>query len=49
MRGGLTAVQMVDRHFPDVADPFRRDLIEALRLMRARRYTYYESLGAEAP
>jgi hypothetical protein len=49
VRGGLTATEMVDKHFPRAGDPFRRDMIEAMRLMRAHRYTYYESLGTEAP
>lgn len=49
VRSGRTATEMVDRHYPRAGDPFRRDMIEAMRLMRARRYTYYESLGPEAP
>lgn len=47
VRSGRTAAEMADRHYPRVGDPFRRELIEALRLMRDHRYTYYESLGRE--
>jgi len=46
---GLTATQMVDQHYPRAGDPFRGEMIEAMLLMRARQYTYYESLGPEAP
>jgi hypothetical protein len=49
VRAGRTAAEVLDRHHPGWGDPFRRDAIEAMRLMRAHRYTYYESLGAEAP
>jgi hypothetical protein len=49
VRSGRTAAEVFDRHHPDWGEPFRSDAIEAMRLMRARRYTYYESLGAEAP
>jgi hypothetical protein len=44
---GLTATEMVDRHYPEMGEPFRSSMIEAMRLMRAHRITYYESLGAE--
>ena len=47
VRSGLTATEMADRHYPGVGDPFRRQLIQAMRLMRDHRYTYYESLGRE--
>jgi len=49
VRSGLTAAQMADKHYPRAGDPFRRDLIEAMRLMRGHGYTYYDSLGPEAP
>jgi hypothetical protein len=49
VRRGLTGSQIVDRHYPRAGDPFRREMIEAMWLMRARQYTYYESLGPEAP
>ena len=49
VRGGLTATEMADRYYPRVGNPFRRELIEAMRLMRDHRYTYYESLGREGP
>jgi hypothetical protein len=49
VRRGRTPTEMADRYFPRVGDPFRRELIEALRLMRDHRYTYYESLGREGP
>jgi hypothetical protein len=49
VRAGRTAAEVFDRHHPGWSDPFRREAIAAMRLMRDRRYTYYESLGAEAP
>jgi hypothetical protein len=49
VRSGLTATQMVDQHYPRAGDPFHREMIEAMLLMRARQYTYYDSLGPEAP
>ena len=49
VRAGRTAADVLDRHYPGAGDPFRREVIEAMRLMRAHRYGYYESLGAEAP
>jgi hypothetical protein len=49
VRRGVTATQLVDQHYPRAGEPFRHEMIEAMRLMRARQYTYYESLGPEAP
>jgi hypothetical protein len=49
VRAGRTAAEVLDRRHPGWGNPFRRDAIEAMRLMRVHRYTYYESLGAEAP
>lgn len=49
VRRGLTATEMVDQHYPRAGEPFRHEMIEAMRLMRARQYTYYDSLGPEAP
>jgi len=49
VRAGWTAEQVVDKHFPDYRDQTRQEVIEAMRLMRDRRYAYYESLGRETP
>jgi hypothetical protein len=49
VRGGWTAEQVVDKHFPDYRDHTRQEVIEAMRLMRDRKYAYYESLGRETP
>jgi hypothetical protein len=49
VRSGLTATEMADKHYPGTGDPFRHELMEAMRLMREHRYTYYEALGTEAP
>jgi hypothetical protein len=49
VRSGLTASEVADRHFPRSGEPFRHEVIEAMRLMRAHGYTYYESLGTEGP
>ena len=49
VRSGLTADQMIAKHFPNYHEPLRSKMANALRLMRDRRYTYYESLGREHP
>lgn len=49
VRSGLTPSELVEKHHPRAGDPFRRDMIEAMRLMREHRYTYYESLRTETP
>jgi hypothetical protein len=49
VRDGLTAGQVVNRHFPNAGASFRHDVIDAMHRMRDHRYTYYESLGTEVP
>jgi hypothetical protein len=39
----------VQKHFPHYGPGAQAEIVEALRLMRAHGYTYYESLGAEEP
>jgi hypothetical protein len=49
VRAGWTAPEVFAQGFPDIGDPFRAEVIAAMRLMRDRRYAYYEFLGADAP
>jgi hypothetical protein len=49
VRAGLTAEQVFERNYPGLGDPFRSEVIDAMRLMRDHRYTYYEFLGADTP
>jgi hypothetical protein len=41
--------RLVQEHFPKAGPAGWQEMVEALRLMRAHRYLYYESLGAEEP
>jgi len=49
VRSGLTADEMIARHFPNYHEPLRSETANSLRLMRDHRYSYYESLGREHP
>jgi hypothetical protein len=49
VRSGMTADQVIAKHYPDYPQSFRDEMAATLRLMRDRRYSYYESLGRESP
>jgi hypothetical protein len=49
VRVGKSAEEIVETHFKDYRGSAQREVIEAMRLMRDRRYAYYESLGREQP
>lgn len=49
VRSGLTADQMIAKHFPNYHEPLRGEIAKSLQLMRDHRYSYYESLGRESP
>jgi hypothetical protein len=49
VRSGMTADQVIAKHYPDYSQAFRDEMAATLRIMRDRRYTYYESLGRETP
>jgi hypothetical protein len=49
VRAGLTADEIVNRHFREYHPSARRPIVEAMQLMREHRYAYYESLGRESP
>jgi hypothetical protein len=45
VRSGMPPGRLVQKHFPEVGPAGWSEMVEALRLMRAHRYLYYESLG----
>jgi hypothetical protein len=49
VRAGHTATKMIDKYFAGYPDEWKARIATSLRVMHDRRYTYYESLGAEAP
>jgi hypothetical protein len=49
VRAGVPAGRLVETHFGEYGPAARAEVVEAVRVMRAHRYTYYESLGAEEP
>ena len=49
VRAGMPADQLADKHFPDYPDAARRQIADAVRLMRERRYAYYDSPTPEGP
>jgi hypothetical protein len=49
VRAGRTANEMARKYFPESSAGFQQQVADALRLMRDRRYAYYESLGRESP
>jgi hypothetical protein len=49
VQAGMAPGQLVRKHFPEVGPAAWPEMVDALRVMRAHRYTYYESLGAEEP
>ena len=49
VRAGKSAEEVVQTHLPEYRGSARQEVIDAMRLMRDRRYAYYESLGREAP
>jgi hypothetical protein len=49
VRAGMTADEVVARHFPKEPPALQRLMADDLQLMRDHRYAYYESLGQEKP
>ena len=49
VRAGLTAEQVLEKYDPACGGPFKERVLAAMRLMRARHYSYYESLGEDPP
>jgi hypothetical protein len=49
VRAGLTADEVVDKHFRNYSPGARLQIANAMRLLRDHRYAYYESLGRESP
>lgn len=49
IRAGLSADEVVRKHFPNEHRALQEQKIDVIRLMRDHRYTYYESLGREQP
>src|SRR5262245_13613603 len=47
VRAGMSAAELVRKYHPEYGPGAQTKMVEALRLMRAHRYLYYESLGAE--
>jgi len=47
VRAGMAPGPLVRKHFPEVGPGGWQEMVVALRLMRAHRYLYYESLGEE--
>ncbi|MBO0699916.1 MAG: hypothetical protein J2P46_16075, partial [Zavarzinella sp.] len=46
-RAGMSEEQLARTHYPDYGPTGQAEIREAVRLMRAHRYTYYESPGEE--
>ena len=49
VRSGMTANEVVARHFPNYSAELKAETADAMRRMRDHRYAYYESLGREQP
>ena len=49
VRAGLTAEQVLEKYDPACGGPFKERVLAAMRLMRARHYSYYDSLGEDPP
>jgi hypothetical protein len=49
VRAGKSAEEIVETRFKDYRGSAQGEVIEAMHLMRDRRYAYYESLGREQP
>jgi hypothetical protein len=49
VRAGMTADEVVGKHFSKEPPTLQRLMADDLRLMRDHRYLYYESLGREEP
>jgi hypothetical protein len=49
VRAGVPADRLADKHFPSYPDVARRQIADAVRLMRERRYAYYHSPTPEGP
>jgi hypothetical protein len=47
VRAGMPPDDLVRKHFPEYGPAMQAEIRHAVRLMRARRYTYYKSPGEE--
>ena len=49
VRSGLTADQLIAKHYPDYPPASRDQMAAIVRLMRDHHYAYYDALGREEP